>query len=126
MDAIGEASFFPIVERLQLSAAHGADDDLILLSGRSLRAVLQPKGVIEALHDAYARLATNRADQGKSLAFVVDGGSAHVKAGLLPGSRSILAAKVNVNLPDNWKRRGLPTFKAPCYSSTPSWGARWQ
>jgi alanine dehydrogenase len=111
MDAIEQVSFFPIVERLQSAAAHDADADLILLSGRTLRAVLQPKAVIEALRDAYARLAANRADQGKSLAFAIDGGSAHVKAGLFPGSHSVLAAKVNVNLPDNWNRHGLPTIQ---------------
>lgn len=53
----------------------------------------------------------NRSDYGKSLGFTVEGGSIHVKAGLLPGSRSALAAKVNVNLPNNWKTRQLPTIQ---------------
>ena len=84
---------------------------LILLSGRDLRALLKPKAVVEALHQTYRELSSNRGDQGKSLAFVLDGGSAHLKAGVLPGSRAVLAAKVNVNLPNNWKLRGLPTIQ---------------
>lgn len=85
--------------------------DLILLSGRDLDSLLTPKDVIEGLQQAYKQLASNRADNGKSLGFVVEGGSIHVKAGLLPGSRSALAAKVNVNLPNNWVTRRLPTIQ---------------
>jgi hypothetical protein len=29
----------------------------------------------------------------------------------LPGSHLAFASKVNVNLPDNWKQRGLPTIQ---------------
>ena len=85
--------------------------ELLLLSGRDLQALLKPALVIEALQQTYEQLAANRADQGKSLAFVLEGGSAHVKAGLLPGSRSALAAKVNVNLPGNGQARQLPTIQ---------------
>ena len=34
-----------------------------------------------------------------------------MKAGLLPGSRAALAAKVNVNLPGNFEKRQLPTIQ---------------
>ena len=85
--------------------------ELILLSGRDLEALLKPRAVIEALQQAYRDLAANRADSGKSLAFTIDGGSAHVKAGLLPGSRAALAAKINVNLPGNFEKRQLPTIQ---------------
>jgi ornithine cyclodeaminase/alanine dehydrogenase-like protein (mu-crystallin family) len=86
-------------------------EGLLLLSGGDLRALLKPKTVVEALHQTYRELSSNRGDQGKSLAFVLDGGSAHLKAGVLPGSRAVLAAKVNVNLPNNLKLRGLPTIQ---------------
>jgi alanine dehydrogenase len=88
-----------------------AGHELILLSGRDLQALLNPKAVIEALQHAYCDLAANRTDGGKALAFAIEGGSAHVKAGLLPGSRSALAAKINVNLPGNWEKRRLPTIQ---------------
>jgi hypothetical protein len=63
------------------------------------------------LREAYAALADNRGDQGRSVGFMIDGGSIHVKSGLLPGSHLAFASKVNVNLPDNWKLRQLPTIQ---------------
>ena len=84
---------------------------MILLSGRDLRELLKPGAVIGALRDAYKALADSRSEQGRSLAFAIEGGSAHVKAGLLPGSRAALAAKINVNLPDNPRVRGTPTIQ---------------
>jgi ornithine cyclodeaminase/alanine dehydrogenase-like protein (mu-crystallin family) len=66
---------------------------------------------MEALRDAYGALAHNRTDQGRSVGFMIDGGSIHVKSGLLPGSHLAFASKVNVNLPDNPQRRGLPTIQ---------------
>src|SRR4029078_4285453 len=83
---------------------------MILLSGRDMRQLLKPPAVIEALREAYQALANNRSEQGRSFAFAIEGGSAHVKAGLLPGSRTALAAKINVNLPDNDRLRGLATI----------------
>jgi hypothetical protein len=44
--------------------------DIVLLSGRDLRRLLTPGVAIEALHEAYAALADNRADQGHSVGFV--------------------------------------------------------
>ena len=85
--------------------------EIVLLSGRDLRTLLKPAQVIEALSSTYDALATDRAAQGKSLAFSIAGGSAHIKAGLLPGSGSILAAKINVNLPENTKLNDLPTIQ---------------
>jgi ornithine cyclodeaminase/alanine dehydrogenase-like protein (mu-crystallin family) len=85
--------------------------DIVLLSGRDLRRLLQPQAVIAALGEAYAALAANREDQGRSLGFPIEGGSIHVKSGLLPGPRLAFASKVNVNLPDNWSRHRLPTIQ---------------
>ena len=45
------------------------------------------------------------------MGFTVEGGSIHVKSGLLPGSHLAFASKVNVNLPENAKLRGLPTIQ---------------
>ena len=88
-----------------------APSEIVLLSGHDLRRLLDPKLVIEALREAYAALADNRGDQGRSVGFMIDGGSIHVKSGLLPGSHLAFASKVNVNLPDNWKLRQLPTIQ---------------
>src|SRR5215470_8891332 len=86
-------------------------NEIILLSGHDLRRLLRPELAIEALRDAYGALAHNRADQGRSVGFMIEGGSIHVKSGLLPGSHLAFASKVNVNLPDNLKLRGLPTIQ---------------
>jgi len=88
-----------------------AASEIVLLSGHDLRQLLSPRVVIEALREAYAALADNRADRGRSVGFMIEGGSIHVKSGLLPGSHLAFAAKVNVNLPDNWKCRNLPTIQ---------------
>src|SRR3954468_8729582 len=88
-----------------------APGEIVLLSGSDLRRLLDPKLVIEALRETYAALADNPGDQGRSVAFMIEGGSIHVKSGLLPGSHLAFASKVNVNLPDNWKLRQLPTIQ---------------
>jgi alanine dehydrogenase len=84
---------------------------VILLSGQNLRRLLRPQVAIAALREAYAALANHKEDQGRSLAFVVEGGSIHVKSGLLPGSHLAFAAKINVNLPNNLSKHRLPTIQ---------------
>src|SRR3954471_14700258 len=88
-----------------------APGEIVLLSGADLRRLLSPKLVIEALRESYAALADNPTDQGRSLAFMIEGGSIHVKSGLLPGSHLAFASKVNINLPDNRRLRQLPTIQ---------------
>jgi alanine dehydrogenase len=84
---------------------------VVLLSGADLQRLLRPPTTIRALREVYSALASNRGDQGRSVGFTVEGGSIHVKSGLLPGSHLAFASKVNVNLPDNAKLRGLPTIQ---------------
>ena len=84
---------------------------LVLLSGGDLRRLLNPETTIKALREAYTALADNRGDQGRSVGFTVEGGSIHVKSGLLPGSHLAFASKLNVNLPENARLRGLPTIQ---------------
>ena len=96
--------------------------EIVLLSGHDLRRLLSPRVTIAALREAYAALADNRADQGRSVGFVIEGGSIHVKSGLLPGSHLAFASKVNVNLPDNWKCRKLPTIQGVVVVSDPKDG----
>src|SRR3954471_24251801 len=92
-------------------AAADAPSEIVLLSGADLQRLLSPKLVIEALRETYAALAANPTDQGRSLAFMIEGGSIHVKSGLLPGSHLAFASKVNINLPDNRRLRQLPTIQ---------------
>jgi hypothetical protein len=103
-----------------------ASSEIVLLSGRDLRRLLNPKVVIEALREAYAALAGNPGEQGRSVGFMIEGGSIHVKSGLLPDSHLAFAAKVNVNLPDNWKLRQLPTIQVWSWSRTRRMAAHWR
>src|SRR3954463_9470017 len=98
-------------EALVAEPVAARDGEIVLLSGSDLRRVLSPEIVIEALRETYAALADNPADQGRSVGFIVEGGSIHVKSGLLLGSHLAFASKVNVNLPDNRKLRQLPTIQ---------------
>src|SRR4051794_13078460 len=92
-------------------SAAPAHCEIVLLSGRDLKHLLDPKIVVQALQETYAALAEHRGDQGHSVGFMIDGGSIHVKSGLLPGSHLAFASKVNVNRPDNWKQHRLPTIQ---------------
>ena len=85
--------------------------DLLLLSGPDLERLVQPAAALEVLLHTYRQLANHRTDQARSIGFAVSRGSIHVKAGLLPGSQLAFAAKVNVNLPDNWTVHRLPTIQ---------------
>jgi rhodanese-related sulfurtransferase len=93
------------------SSSRTEHSELVLLSGTDLRRIMPPRQSIEALREAYRALADHRDDRGQSLAFAIDGGSIHVKAGLLPGSRAAFAAKVNINIPGNEARHGRPTIQ---------------
>lgn len=99
------------VERDASAPQGGLGRPLILLSGDDLRAVLRPATAIEALRRAYVALADNPGDAGRSIGFAIDGGSIHVKSGLLPGSHAAFASKVNVNRPRNRAENGLPTIQ---------------
>src|SRR5260370_20931252 len=94
--------------------------EIVLLSGYDLRRLLNPKVVIEALREAYAALADNQGDQGRSVAFTIDGGSIHVKSGLLPGSHLVFASKGHVHLPYNRKLRPLPPIPGLVLASDPN------
>jgi len=92
-------------------SATPAPGEIVLLSGRDLRRLLDPKVAVAAVREAYAALADDPRDQSRSVGFMIEGGSIHVKSGLLPGSHRAFAAKVNVNLPENWKLRRMPTIQ---------------
>lgn len=83
---------------------------IVLLSGRDLQKLLHPEAAIKALREAYSALADHRGDQDRLVGCAVEGGSIHVISGLLPGTHLAFASKVNVNLPNNGKLRGVPTM----------------
>lgn len=84
------------------------DTRLLLLGARDVRQVLTPDLAFAAVSRAYAN--ANGAAPARALGFEIAGGSLHIKAGALPGSAGVFAAKINVNLPGN-PARGLPTIQ---------------
>jgi alanine dehydrogenase len=86
------------------------DEGLLLLSARDIAAVLTPRACREALSEAYAALHADPGAAPQSIGFRVEGGGFHLKAGLMPGARDVLVAKLNGNFPGN-RARGLPTVQ---------------
>src|SRR5262245_58498811 len=117
---MGDLASPKILRGLQMSGT-----PIVLLSGGDLRQLLKPETTIKALRETYSALADNRGDQGRTVGFTVEGGSIHVKSGLLPGSHLAFALKVNVNLPDNWKLRqqfAMPRTATWCPRPSPACG----
>src|SRR4051794_27322642 len=98
--------------------------EIVLLSGRDLRRLLGPELVIEALREAYAALADNRGDQGRSVGFTIDGGSIHVKSGLLPGSHLAFASKVKSTFPIIGSCDSCRPSRVSSWSRTPGMAVR--
>jgi alanine dehydrogenase len=83
----------------------------MLLRGEDVRAILSPQLCIEAVEDAFHRLALGEVPDPAILAMHASEGGFHVKAGLLAADRPYFAAKVNANFPQNGARFGLPTIQ---------------
>jgi len=85
--------------------------ETILLRGADVEALLSPELCIEAVEDAFRRLARQEVPPPAILGVRAQEGSFHVKAGLLEADSAYFAAKVNANFPQNMVRFGLPTIQ---------------
>src|SRR3954470_9631140 len=83
----------------------------LLLSRADVERLLTPQACIEAVEDAFRRLAEGTVPPPAVLAMHAEEGSFHAKAGLLALDRPYFAAKVNANFPQNGARHGLPTIQ---------------
>jgi len=83
----------------------------LLLSRADVEPLLAPDVCIEAIEDAFRRLAEGAVPPPAILAMHAEGGSFHVKAGLLAMDRPYFAARINANFPQNGARHGLPTIQ---------------
>jgi len=83
----------------------------LLLSRADVERLLTPGSCIEAVEDAFRRLAQGTVPAPAILAMHATEGSFHVKAGLLSADRVYFAAKVNANFPQNGPRHTLPTIQ---------------
>jgi len=91
--------------------------ETLVLTRRDVSRLLPMADCVEAVERAFRRHAAGASIPPGVLGTQVDGGGFHVKtAGLhgergAPGERSVFAAKVNANFPENPARRGLPTIQ---------------
>jgi ornithine cyclodeaminase/alanine dehydrogenase-like protein (mu-crystallin family) len=87
----------------------------LLLSAADVERLLTPRVCIDAVEDAFRRLAQGGLPAPGILSLHSREGSFHVKAGVLEADRPYFAAKVNANFPRNHQRHGLPTIQGVVY-----------
>lgn len=66
---------------------------------------------IDAMEDVFRRYGKGQAQKPGILGIHSNGGSFHIKAGILNTGLNYFVAKINGNFPDNPKRSGLPTIQ---------------
>jgi alanine dehydrogenase len=82
-----------------------------LLSHKDVERLLPPQACIDAIEDAFRKLALGKVPPPGILGMHEGEGSFHVKAGFLNVERPYFAAKINANFPQNGARHGLPTIQ---------------
>jgi alanine dehydrogenase len=83
-----------------------------ILGAADVDALLSPAECIDAVEEAFRRLAVGDAPDPRMLSMHLPGGSFNLKAAALQlGTRSYFAAKANANFPNNRERRALPSIQ---------------
>lgn len=83
----------------------------LLLRRSDIEGLLSLRDCIDAVHDIFRLQGWGKVPPARILGVNTPGGGLHVKAGLLPGDRNYLVAKLNTNLPGNNAHFGLPTIQ---------------
>jgi alanine dehydrogenase len=83
----------------------------LLLRRSDTERLLTLRDCIEALDEIFRRQGEGKVPTPGLLGIKAPGGGLHVKAGLLPGNRNYLVAKLNANFAGNNARFGLPTIQ---------------
>ena len=84
---------------------------MLVLSRSDVLALLTLPECIDAVEGAFRAHAERRTLGPGVLGVPATGGGFHIKAAGLTGDRSVFAAKINANYPDNPRRFGLPTIQ---------------
>lgn len=82
-----------------------------LLRRSDIEDLLSLPDCVDGIEEAFRLQGEGRIPASAILGVKVAGGGLHVKAGLLPGDRSYLVAKLNANFPDNNASFDLPTIQ---------------
>jgi alanine dehydrogenase len=87
------------------------NDSTLLLSQSDVQELLSLSDCIDAVEQVFRLQGEGKIARSEILGVKAPGGGLHVKAGLLPGDRSFIVAKLNSNFPGNKARSGLPTIQ---------------
>jgi ornithine cyclodeaminase/alanine dehydrogenase len=83
----------------------------LLLSRSEVAQLLTMPECIEAVEKMFRLLGEGRLPAPGILGIKSEHGGLHIKAGLLPGERDYIVAKLNTNFPDNRAKHDLPTIQ---------------
>jgi ornithine cyclodeaminase/alanine dehydrogenase-like protein (mu-crystallin family) len=86
-------------------------DGTLLLRRSDVEDLLSLHDCIDAVDEIFRLQGEGRIPAPGILGVRAPTGGLHVKAGLLPGDRNYLVAKLNANFPDNNAHFGLPTIQ---------------
>jgi alanine dehydrogenase len=83
----------------------------LLLRRSEVEQLLSLRDCIDAVEEIFRLQGHGKVPAGAILGVKAPGGGLHVKAGLLPGQKDYIVAKLNTNFPNNRARSGLPTIQ---------------
>jgi len=83
----------------------------LLLRRSDVEQLLSLRDCIDAVEEIFRLQGHGKVPAGAILGVKAPGGGLHVKAGLLPGQKDYIVAKLNTNFPNNRARSGLPTIQ---------------
>jgi alanine dehydrogenase len=83
----------------------------LLLSRSDVERLLNIRDCIDAVESVFRLLGEGKVPAPGILSVKASRGGLHVKAGLLPGEKSYIVAKLNTNFPGNRTQPGLPTIQ---------------
>jgi ornithine cyclodeaminase/alanine dehydrogenase-like protein (mu-crystallin family) len=84
----------------------------LLLSRSEVAQLLTMRECIAALEKMFRQLGEGKLPAPGILGIKSERGGLHIKAGLLPGERDYIVAKLNTNFARNRTESGLPTIKS--------------
>src|SRR6266550_1789327 len=83
----------------------------LLLRRSDVEQLLSLRDCIDAVEEIFRLQGHGKVPAAAILGVKAPGGGLHVKAGLLPGQKDYIVAKLNTNFPNNRARSGLPTIQ---------------
>jgi alanine dehydrogenase len=85
--------------------------ETLLLRRSEVEELLTLEECIAAVEEIFRREGEGKVPPPGILGIKAEGGGLHVKAGILPGEKSYVVAKLNTNFPGNGPQFGLPTIQ---------------